>query len=147
MSFTTRYTTSRRACIIILYQTSTAQNQTYTDVNEILSYSITSYNVMFTNFHDYFIYFRRYYYLKLLQIWKICFKSDFNPDFACSSSPNTELKSTTFLFIEFAFWISAVNLFRTAWTIKYPFFLIVWCTLSQMILGLDSFSEERFLGC
>lgn len=68
----------------------------------------------------------------------------FDPSFTTRYTTG-RLKST-FLFMEFAFWISAVNLFRTAWTIKYPFlvFLIVWCTLSWFV-GSDSVKRHSLV--
>jgi len=54
----------------------------------------------------------------------------------------------TFLFMEFAFWISAVGLFRTAWTIKYPFRVFFYCLVYFVtIRGLWFFQrKETFIG-
>jgi len=70
----------------------------------------------------------------------------FDPSFTTRYT-TCRLKST-FLFMEFAFWISAVNLFGTAWTIKYPFRVFFNCVVCFVtIRGFWFFQwRDTFIG-
>jgi hypothetical protein len=57
----------------------------------------------------------------------------FDPSFT-SRYTTCRLKSIFFLFMEFSFWISAVNVFRTAWTMKYPFRVFFYCVVYSVTI-------------